>query len=440
MKDQGTDREKEYVLVTEYFIPDTASTGQLMTDLAVGLQQRGLDMTVYTSQPSYHSGNNKKQPYTEQYEGVQIKRIRAPQFRQSSVLRRIIDWSVFTVWVFFRLLLSRTEGERELIFVTNPPVLPICMYIVCKIRGWEYTYIVYDLYPDFSVELGFLPHNGYIHRAWEKLNRRALLRAKNVVALGPVMKDKIVEKCGPELDKSKVTIIHNWEDPAFIRPVPKSENWFSREHGLVEPFTLLYSGNIGDHHDLESVVRAAPRLDEDVRILIIGEGENKEHIVNLADRLEVRGKSIQFLPYQPLDTLPYSLTAGDITIVSVNENVKGLCLSSKLYTAMAAGKPILLIACQSSDEAHLVEKFQMGFTVSPGDIDGIIEAVERWQNNPELMHRQGKNAREAFEVNFTKDKSIDRYYRMLVSDSGLDPTEYATVPRRAQAGDGERER
>lgn len=40
--------EKEYVLVTGYFHLDTPSTGQLMANHAVGLQERGLNMTVYT--------------------------------------------------------------------------------------------------------------------------------------------------------------------------------------------------------------------------------------------------------------------------------------------------------------------------------------------------------------------------------------------------------
>ena len=46
--------EPEYLLVTEYFHPDTASTGQLMTDLAVGLDDGGLDVTGDTGPLIYH--------------------------------------------------------------------------------------------------------------------------------------------------------------------------------------------------------------------------------------------------------------------------------------------------------------------------------------------------------------------------------------------------
>lgn len=410
---------KEYVLVTEYFHPDTASTGQLMTGLATGLQERGLDMTVYTGQPNYHSGENEKQPHQSTHQGVRVKRIRAPQVRQSSLPRRLFNWGVFTVWMFFALLVSRTGREREVVFVSNPPFLPVAMWLVCTIRRWDYTYIVYDLYPDQPVELGHIRKNGIIHEGWSYLNSRALLAAKHVVALGPVMKDRISDQAGARFDADKVTIIHNWEDEEFIEPMAKENNWFSRENDLVEPFTVLYSGNIGEFHDLDSLVKAAAEFDdENVKFLIIGEGDNKESIVELAEDLQIRGDTVEFRPYQAWDDLPYSLTAGDVSVVTVKEGFEGVCVSSKLYTAMAAGMPILGIVQPDDDEARTIDEFDAGSQVRQGDIEGIVETIETWQTHPERCQEQGENAREAFEKYFTKDHAVDRYYRLLDDGSG----------------------
>jgi len=411
------DENKEYILVTEYFHPDTASTGQLMTDLAVGLQKRGLDMTVLTGQPNYHSGENKKQPRVSSHKGVNVKRIRAPQVRQSSIPKRLLNWGVFTVWMFFAMLLSQPEKEREVVFVSNPPMLPVAMWLVCRIRGWDYTYIVYDLYPDQPVELNYIAEGSVPHRIWDLLNRRAFLAAKHVVALGPVMKDRISRNAGPKFDDSKVKIIHNWEDEEFIQPMDKEENWFSQEHGLVDQFTVLYSGNIGDFHDLETLVEAAAEFeDNDVRFLIIGEGDNKSNIVSLAEQLGLRGDTVTFLPYQPWDDLPYSLTSADVSVVTVKEGFEGVCVSSKLYTAMAAGEPVLTIAQPDDDESRIVDQFDAGIHVSQGDVSGIVEAIETWRTNPNLKQNQGENARRAFEENFTTDASIDEYYDMLTAN------------------------
>ena len=418
-----SDRSKEYVLVTEYFHPDTASTGQLMTDLAVGLQERGLDMTVYTGQPNYHSGENSRQPRISEHEGVLVKRIRAPQLRQSSLVRRLFNWAIFTLWMFGAMLVSQTEKEREVVFVSNPPFLPVAMWLVCRLRGWDYTYIVYDLYPDQPVELGYIKEDGLIHRAWGTLNRRAFLAANHIVALGPVMQERISQNAGQKFDASKIEIIHNWEDEDFIQPIEKKDNWFSKEYDLVDPFTVLYSGNIGEFHDLETLVKAAAEFkNENVRFLIIGEGDNKDTIVSLAERLDLCGDTVRFLPYQAWDDLPYSLTSGDVSVVTVKEGFEGICVSSKLYTAMAAGMPVLTIAQPYDDESKIVEEFNAGVHIPQGDVSGIVDSVEQWRKDPNLVNRQGTNARQAFEQNFTTGDSIDEYYRLLTQSMSTNTT------------------
>jgi glycosyltransferase involved in cell wall biosynthesis len=418
---------KEYVLVTEYFHPDTASTGQLMTELVVGLQERGLDLTVYTGQPNYHSGDNEKQPRVATHKGVLVKRIRAPQIRQSSLVRRGFNWVVFTVWMFLALLVSRPRRDRELIFVSNPPFLPIAMWAVCRLRGWDYTYIVYDLYPDFTVEMGYFDEDSVINRIWSALSRRAFRDAKNVVALGPAMRTRIAANAGPGFDESKVAIIHNWADESFITPREKTDNWFAREHDLVDTFTVLYSGNIGENHDLVTVVEAAAALeDDDLTVLIIGEGDRKSEIVALAKEHGLVGSQVEFLPYQPLDDLPYSLTAGDVSVVTVQEGMEGICVSSKLYTALAAGMPVLVIAHPEDDEARIVDTFDAGLNAAQGDTGAVVDAIRTWTENPDLVDEQGRNARAALEAHFTKQHSVDRYYALLSDDETLEPDPVAT--------------
>jgi glycosyltransferase involved in cell wall biosynthesis len=408
-----SDAPKEYVLVTEYFHPDTASTGQLMTDLAVGLAERGLDLSVYTGQPNYHASDTGRQPHQETHEGVPVTRIRAPQVSQSSLPRRLFNWGVFTVWMVLVLARDRTE-DRELVFVSNPPVLPPAMWLLCKVKGWEYTYIVYDLYPDVVAASGHIREGGVVYRAWAAVNEHVFADASNVVALGPVMRDHIVEAAGEDFDPETVEVIHNWADGESIRPMEKSENWFSEEQDLVEPFTLVYSGNIGANHDLETVVEAARSFQNDpVRVLVIGEGDRKDEVVALAERYGLRGDTVRFLPYQDIEVLPYTLTSGDVSVVSVDAGMKGLCVSCKLYTSLAAGQPVLAISHPDDDEARLVERHDAGQVVRQHDVEGVVEAVQRWRRDPDLVERQGRNAREAFESNYTKEQSVDEYYQLL---------------------------
>lgn len=410
---QPKDSDREVVLVTEYFHPDSASTGQLMTDLAVGLVDRGLDLSVYTSQPNYHSGECEKQPTREVHEGVPIRRIRAPQLRQTSLLSRLFNWSVFTLWMFVVLATDRSD-DRELLFVSNPPILPPAMWLLCRLKGWEYTHIVYDLYPDVIAASGYIKEGGVVFQIWRRFDRYVFRGARRIVALGPVMRERILGVAGEEVDEESVTVVHNWADGEFIQPLSKSENPFSKEHGLVDEFTLVYSGNIGANHDLETVIEAARQFQEEsVRILIIGEGDKKQKVVSLADSYGLLDNTVTFLPYQDLERLPYTLTSGDASLVSVDHGMRGLCVSSKLYTSLAAGKPVLLISHHDDDEARILESHDAGKQVRQGDTEGLVRAIDHWRSDPALLEQQGTNARTAFENNFTKEHSIDQYYQLL---------------------------
>jgi glycosyltransferase involved in cell wall biosynthesis len=409
-----TDRDREYVLVTEYFHPETAATGQLLTDLAVGLKERGLDVSVYTGQPNYHGKEHGREPSTSVYEGVPVHRIRAPQLQQSSTLRRGFNWVVFSIWMFVRLLLSSPDGERELLVVSNPPSLPPVVWLVCRIHGWEYTYIVHDIYPDIASAAGYFAEGGLCYRLWTVIQRQSLGDSRRVVALGPAMRERLLRLGGDQLAPEQVEIVHNWADETVLQPREKANNWFAKREDLVDTFTVLYSGNIGINHDLETAVRAAARLKDDpVTFLIIGDGDRKEQVRALAERTGVAEGTVRFLPYQDRKDLPYTLTAGDVSLVTVSEGMKGLCVSSKLYTSLAAGTPILVIAEPGDDEATVVEQHDAGIHVTQGDVAGVVDAVTGWMENPVLVEQQGKNARTALENNYTKARAIDEYYELL---------------------------
>lgn len=413
-----TQANKEIVVLSERFHPDTTSaTGQYMTDIALGLQKRGLDVTVLTREISAEGDDSTQAAIG--CSNITIKRIPIPGLTRNLFVKRLFNWFTYLAIIIPLLLLSRPDKERKVVFVSYPTILPPLAWAVCRLRGWEYMYIVHDFHPEAAVELDYIKRGGVVHNVWQQLNQYLLADAAHVVTLGPKMKEKVVDSIDDEyrsgFDPNNVSVIHNWADGDFIKPRDKQDNWFSKEHGLTDSFTLIYSGNIGKFHDLETVVEAVGKMEnQNVRVLIIGEGDNKANVEELADQIGVLEKEIDILPYQPWEAVPYSLTAGDISIVAVNPEFEGLCVSSKLYSALATGQPVLVIAGEDDDESQIIQKFDGGIQVSPGDYQGVIDAIKRWKDDPDLVNRQGKNAREAFENHFTRENSVEMYYELLV--------------------------
>jgi glycosyltransferase involved in cell wall biosynthesis len=324
------------------------------------------------------------------------------------------------------LLVSSPDKEPEVLFPAITPGLSVLLSAVCRLRGWPYTYICYDLYPDQATELGYLKRGGVIDRIWGRLTAWSLRGAKRIVSNGPAMTERLIATANGALDPDKIALIHNWEDPEYIKPREKSDNWFSEEHDLVEPFVILYSGNISGFHDLETVVEAVAQIEDEVVFQVIGEGETKDEVVQRAEELGVRGEAVRFLPYQPYEDLPYSLTSGDVSLVTVRKGFEGVCVSSKLYTAMAAGDPVLTIAQPDDDETRIVREHDAGIQVEQGDAEGVVTAVRRWLDNPDLVERQGNNAREALETQYAKEVVLDEYYDLLTGAAATDETREAT--------------
>jgi glycosyltransferase involved in cell wall biosynthesis len=284
-------------------------------------------------------------------------------------------------------------------------------WVLNRMRGFPYTLLIHDVYPDVAIRLGILSEKGIAARLWRLLNRCAYKRARAIIVLSERMREALAEH--PGVDREKLVVIHNWVDPAWIHPLDKGENPFVHEQGLSEKLVVLYSGNMGRHHDLETLIEAADRCRErpDVLFLFIGDGAKKGALVA---RARERGlDNVRFLPYQPLDRLPYTIPAADIGVVTLERGVEGLCVPSKLYTYLAAGVAILGLVARGSEVDDTIGEFDCGFRVDQMDVTSVVEALERWASQPALLKRHKRNARRALEERYTRSQALQRYIEVL---------------------------
>jgi len=393
-------------LLSEYFHPESSSTSQLLTELATGLTEE-FDVSCLTTSPNYHASDQDLEvPRQELYDGVKITRVCSTRFNKDNLPKRIVNWATYTIVATARLLSASTD---IVLVVSNPPTIPLAAWIRKQIRDTAYVYLIHDLYPDIAVELGFVTEGTLIERIWRRVNKQLLQDADRIIVLGESMRDEVLTRYG-SVDDSQLVVIHNWEDESFIQPMPKSENEFARKHDTVDHFTITYSGNIGRFHELKTVIEAVNKLSKegyDVKFLVIGEGARKSNLQNYVSENEI--DAVDFLPFQPIERLDESLTCGDISLVGIKEGMGGLCVSLKLYSARAAGQPILAAVGEDDEVATLVRECDCGYHVEPNDVDVCVEAIKRWINNPGIQQTHGKNARCCLENRFSFEEARKRY-------------------------------
>jgi hypothetical protein len=83
------------------------------------------------------------------------------------------------------------------------------------------------------------------------------------------------------------------------------------------------------------------------------------------------------LPYQPLADLRYSLSAADVHVVSLGENMVGIIHPCKVYGAMAVARPILYFGPNPSHIADLLEHHRFGWSIRHGDVERAIDTIKR---------------------------------------------------------------
>ncbi len=399
------------VILNQYYAPDVASTGHLLYELANDLSINGEDVDVITCRPSYGPPETWQPcPRKERdASGVMVRRMLATRFSKDNMVGRIVNSITFLVPLAARMMFRMKRGEVFL-YTTNPPYLGVVGTMVGLVRRHRYVVLLHDAYPQMAVWVGKIRKGGLIDRTWHLLNKWMYRRAKQTIVLCEAAKDLVCDTYG--IDPEKVHVIPNWADGEFLHPIDKADSPFAIEHDLVEPLTLLYSGNMGLYYDFDTILNAATLLrGEDVRFVFIGGGGVRSRI---EDEIEKRNldNSMMF-PHQPFDTLNESLNACDVSFVTIAKDIEGISFPSKLYTSLAVGKVIIAICEPHSSLRTIVEESGCGMWVELGDADGLVRAVRELAADPEKVRSMGRAARELFERDYTLQACARQYAKVL---------------------------
>jgi len=396
-------------IINQFFPPDYAATGQLIEELAHNLKGRGY-IEVFTSQPSY-AFDRDDSPRIESHDSLIVRRSQSARFWPQRIRGKAVAGAIFFMRTALHLL-RHADSRRMVLLTTAPPFLPILGYLLSRICKIRYVCLLYDLYPDIAIELDVINQQHWIAKLWDRLNCLTWKRAAAIIVLSETMKDRILAK-QPGID-DKIVVIPSWVDPEQIVPRSKQDNWFAQEHGLVEPFTVLYSGNMGRCHDMDTLLDAIIRLRHTpIRFVFIGSGEKRKHFQQCVEDMGLN--SCLFLPYQSRENLPFSLTACDVSIVSISAGMEGLVAPSKLYSALASGRPIVSICPENSYLNDVFDRANCGVTIRNGDSLRLAEYLQKLSENPRLAQELGRSGREYCRKNYTAEKIAQDYLNLFQS-------------------------
>lgn len=381
-----------FLFINQYYWPDEAATSQLLADLGEDLAAAGHEVGVVCGRSRYscatrlHAGR-------QSCGGILVERVTGTDFGRHTLAGRLLD-----AWTFVQALratLKRLPRPSAVIALTSPPLVGLAVRAQC--RRWECPLVLWsqDVYPDLAERLGAI-RNPFL---LSMLRRRvAALESgcARIIVPGEDMRATMVARGVPP---ERLRVIPNWADLARIECAPLALNPVRREQGWQEDRVLMYAGNIGAAHDLATsrnlVALLAARMPS-FRFVIVG--DSPRHRLFEQQVREDGVVRVTRLPFQERARLGDVLGAADAHLIAQKPEADGLLVPSKLYGAVAAGRPVVFVGTATAEVGRLVRQHRLGAVVPPGaaveGVDAAAAAVTLLSREPAETRRLRDWARE----------------------------------------------
>jgi glycosyltransferase involved in cell wall biosynthesis len=367
------------IFVNRYFHPDHSATSQMVSDLAFHLASRGHEVEVIASRQRYDDASARLAP-SEVVRGVRITRVATTRFGRALLAARALDYLTFYVTSWLALLTRR----GIVVAMTDPPLMSIVAMLAARRRiNW-----IQDLFPEVAEALGVIRGAAPLRF----LRDLSLRTARANVVLGNVMAARV---------PWRAVVQHNWAD-AGLHPIPRADDG---------TFVVGYSGNLGRAHDFATITGAMRLLADDpsIRFVITGGGAQLASVQEATRGLT----SVEFRPYQPRELLSESLSSADVHLASLQPELEGLIVPSKIYGILAVARPAIFIGAADGEVGNMLTNGDCGIVVAPGDSAALARAIRELAADRARASELGRRGRALYESRFAPPIAFANWERIL---------------------------
>lgn len=403
-------QKKDILFLCQFFYPEYVSSATLPTDTAIALSKAGFSVGALSGYPKEYNLADEV-PLKEVYEDIEIKRLKYSQKKRSNTIGRLINYFSFTMNVVMNL--GEFKKYKSVIVYSNPPILPVIPALANKFFGTKVVFVSYDVYPEMAHITKSISGNGMISKVMKCANKIIFKRLEKVVALSSEMKAYLLN-CRSTLSNEQIEVIPNWfEDKIKLNKSNDIQNATLKSIKGEDNLVVSYFGNMGICQDMDTVVNAIRQLKDNnkIKFVFAGHGNKMGTLKEIVKEEKLNNVTIyDFLHGQDFED---ALNISDCFIVSLAEGLTGLCVPSKTYSYMMAGKPIIAIMGKNSDIVRDLEKYNCGYAMEVGEHSKLVNAIEELHSNSDNRKLMGKNCRKIFLEKYTKEKCTQQYVDMM---------------------------
>ncbi len=357
-------KERRIVIIADWLPPDFGAVGQYMQMRAERLAEQGHEVTLVgltTGAGSTVHDERGRGRLTE-------IRLSARPVPRGSLSGRML-WTIATN---VRLILAAFGSLRAadgILFTGSPPFL-IHLLVPLKLlwRG-RLIYRITDFHPECLIAARDRPS-----RALSMLLGLTNFWRRRVDGFEVLGEDQRRRLSVTGVPAERIALVRDGSPVAFspdapIEPLPPD---------LVGKCVLLYSGNYGIAHEIETLVRGYELHHRQgsgrVLLWLSATGAGAEEV---ARRLGNAGLPFHRSSPVPLERLAGLLRAPAAHLVTLRDAFVGYVMPSKIYACLESGRPVLFVGSADSDVDLLARSMPAGYwRVSCGDVEGFATALE----------------------------------------------------------------
>lgn len=421
----GTPREGELLtvaramrilLLNQYYPPDMAPTGRYLHDLGRRLAGRGHDVLVLCSRHSYDG--RQRFAAAETLDGVRVHRVTGLGIGRMSLFGKCLAYTSFVICLIVRLAMLHPPPDL-ILSLTTPPYIGLLAKATARLRGCGHAHWVMDIYPDVVVAHGLIRSGGWLHRFFSWVTRWELKGSRLTVTLGPDMAQRLSAYVG---SSGEVPWVPLWvQDGLGFWPehLPNPQRQ-ARGWGEAET-VLMYAGNMGLGHRFEEFFETALRLREDRRFrwVFSGGGIQQRDVTQFSERHPEIPMEVG--PYVRAEDLRAYLCSADVHLASLAAEWSGCMIPSKIQGIFGVGKPVIFVGPSQSSIASWTRASGGGWVVEPGDVEGLVRAIQEAADPAERRCR-GDAARRFAEKHFDPTVNCERLCQMIEQAALRPPT------------------
>jgi glycosyltransferase involved in cell wall biosynthesis len=377
------------LLINQAFVSPDEPGHTRHFEMAQFLRTRGHELVIVASDLNYQTGQRtikRTGLFAEQIiDGVRILRAYIyPTLHRSYIWRTVS----FLSFMFSSVWTALSVKDADLIMGTTPPIFQaVSAWVVALIRRKPFLLEVRDLWPEFGVSMGVLKNPVVIAIArW--LENFLYARATHILVNSPAYKEYMVNKGVPE---NKVTYIPYGTDIDMFNPNVDGSS-VRKKLGLEDKFVVLYAGALGQANDIDTILRAAERLNSEEKIRIVLFGDGKERA-----RLELESKQMKltnviFAGVCPKKDMPLVIASADVCLAILQDvPMFRTTYPNKVFDYMASVRGTVLVI--DGVVRDVIEASDGGVFVQPGNDRQLAKKILELSKDSQQVKQMGLNAR-----------------------------------------------